>query len=174
MGYDARWGVLGACHAGAPHRRERIWILATNSNRNGEHDGTLDAEVAGASQSVADADEQRLGDLCNNGSRSKRGETQGCEQFNCHGSGGQDVADANGRQMGRVAESWDQCRFWESEPGVGRVANGVANRVDRLRALGNGQVPAVAALAWRILNEGELEIVPRRMTRKQILEELLS
>lgn len=28
LGYDARWGVLGANHAGAPHRRERIWILA--------------------------------------------------------------------------------------------------------------------------------------------------
>ena len=28
VGYDAKWGVLGANHAGAPHRRERIWILA--------------------------------------------------------------------------------------------------------------------------------------------------
>jgi hypothetical protein len=28
----------------------------------------------------------------------------------------------------------------------------VAARVDRLRCLGNGQVPAVAALAWNILN----------------------
>lgn len=28
MGYDARWGVLGAVHAGAPHRRLRIWIRA--------------------------------------------------------------------------------------------------------------------------------------------------
>jgi hypothetical protein len=41
--------------------------------------------------------------------------------------------------------------WWESEPDVGRVANGVASRVDRLSALGNGQVPAVAALAFRIL-----------------------
>jgi hypothetical protein len=31
----------------------------------------------------------------------------------------------------------------------------VACRVDRLRCLGNGQVPAVAALAWRILSSGE-------------------
>jgi hypothetical protein len=31
------------------------------------------------------------------------------------------------------------------------VANGVANRVDRLKAVGNGQVGCVAALAWRLL-----------------------
>ena len=28
MGYDARWGVLGAWHLGAPHKRDRMWILA--------------------------------------------------------------------------------------------------------------------------------------------------
>jgi hypothetical protein len=36
---------------------------------------------------------------------------------------------------------------------IGRVAVGVLNRVDRLRCLGNGQVPAVAALAWRLLGD---------------------
>lgn len=36
---------------------------------------------------------------------------------------------------------------------VPRVKNGVANRVDRLRAIGNGQVPACAALAFRILSD---------------------
>lgn len=41
--------------------------------------------------------------------------------------------------------------WWSSEPAVGRVAHGVAHRVDRLRALGNGQVPLVAATAFRIL-----------------------
>lgn len=32
MGFNARWGVLGAKHLGAPHERERLWILATNSD----------------------------------------------------------------------------------------------------------------------------------------------
>jgi DNA (cytosine-5)-methyltransferase 1 len=31
LGYDARWGVLGADDAGAPHRRDRIWIVADAS-----------------------------------------------------------------------------------------------------------------------------------------------
>jgi len=42
--------------------------------------------------------------------------------------------------------------WWQSEPDVGRVAHGVASRVDRLAAIGNGQVSAVAATAWRILS----------------------
>jgi len=33
MGYDARWGVLGACDVGAKHKRERIWILANSSKK---------------------------------------------------------------------------------------------------------------------------------------------
>jgi DNA (cytosine-5)-methyltransferase 1 len=43
-------------------------------------------------------------------------------------------------------------RWWEVEPNVGRVADGVAARVDRLKAIGNGQVPLCAAEAWRILS----------------------
>ena len=42
--------------------------------------------------------------------------------------------------------------FWAVEPNVGRVADGVAARVDRLKAIGNGQVPLCAATAWRLLN----------------------
>lgn len=42
--------------------------------------------------------------------------------------------------------------IWHAEwPGVPRVSTGIAARVDRLKAIGNGQVPAVAALAWTIL-----------------------
>lgn len=41
--------------------------------------------------------------------------------------------------------------IWKAEPNQPRVADGMANRMDRLEATGNGQVPAVAALAWRIL-----------------------
>lgn len=41
---------------------------------------------------------------------------------------------------------------WPTEPDVGRVAHGVAYRVDRLGALGNGQVPRVVKTAWRLLS----------------------
>jgi len=44
-------------------------------------------------------------------------------------------------------------RIWNSYPDESRVANGMANRLDRIRAIGNGQVPIVAATAWQILRE---------------------
>jgi len=44
--------------------------------------------------------------------------------------------------------------WWSAEPvGVPRVATGIAKRADRLKAIGNGQVPQVAALAWNTLHE---------------------
>jgi len=42
-------------------------------------------------------------------------------------------------------------RWWQTEPDVGRMADGVAAGVDRLKAIGNGQVPLCAATAWNIL-----------------------
>lgn len=58
------------------------------------------------------------------------------------------------RQAGSLRDVND---WWITEPGVGRVAHWVANRVDRLKAIGNGQVPAVVRLAWRLLNGIESE-----------------
>lgn len=121
LGYDARWGVLGAHHVGAPHKRDRLWIVATDAHGNGQHDGAVDAEVAGASEDVADADgSQREGNQ-----RAERGD--------------EEHADAS-------VGGW-----WASERGLDRVAHGMANRLDRLRCIGNGQVPGVVALAWETL-----------------------
>ena len=41
--------------------------------------------------------------------------------------------------------------WWSTEPDVLRVANGIPARVDRLKAIGNGQVPLCAATAWELL-----------------------
>jgi len=70
------------------------------------------------------------------------------------------LADSNGPQRARGSVSiriqkedphLGGASWWKVEPSVGRVANGVANRVDRLKAIGNGQVSRVAATAWDIL-----------------------
>ena len=55
----------------------------------------------------------------------------------------------------RCGESWQQsiCEgIWASEPWDRRVANGVAGRMERYEATGNGQIPIVAAAAWRLLS----------------------
>jgi DNA (cytosine-5)-methyltransferase 1 len=41
--------------------------------------------------------------------------------------------------------------WWQVEPELGRVANGIPNRAHRLKGLGNGQVPLQAAVAWKLL-----------------------
>jgi len=48
--------------------------------------------------------------------------------------------------------SWYRCGAWPPEPGLGRVVDGGANRVDRIRLLGNGVVPQTAAKAWQVLD----------------------
>lgn len=53
------------------------------------------------------------------------------------------------------AGSGEHGTAWPVEPDVGRVAHGVAKRVDRLKALGNGQVPRVAARAWLLLSSNK-------------------
>ena len=62
----------------------------------------------------------------------------------------------------RLAISSLDTQWWKREPKqtpieiertLGRMDDGLANRVDRLKAIGNGQVPRVAAIAWELLNE---------------------
>ncbi len=255
MGYDAKWAVLGAFDAGAPHRRQRIWIAAYSSVLRCDA-GLAKQSLQGtgaygtARDSVADSGGRRLGaagggknkwqggtaaecpgendwrecpqcreewpeefDYCQDcgtklpdtdgigsGARWTGRFDSGCtgeqnelesqksfsdaDQIGCDGGawtrsqyagrgefayGRKQYSNTNGinadsrrhgtgEVRGEQSESgtipWQESSFWwGSEPGVDRVANGVANGVDRLKALGNGQVPAVVALAWNILTE---------------------
>ncbi len=126
-GWDAEWIVLGAGHVGAPHIRRRIWLLACDSNRNRKPTNPVDDEVARLPQLATDP---------NHTGRKERWEYQPTEA--------------------RLPE-W--CTPWPPEPGVCRVVDGVAGKLDgrhrraRLKSLGNGQVPRVAAAAFSILWE---------------------
>lgn len=103
MGFDAAWGVLGGRHVGAPHRRDRIWIVASDTTGN-------------------------------------RLERRKHEDSNRKGS-------STGNEALVPASSWPDL----SNPHAFGSNDGLANRVDRTKAIGNGQIPAVAALAWRML-----------------------
>lgn len=67
--------------------------------------------------------------------------------------GGQGLAQREGAERERAHTPTARGSWWATEPRLGRVAHGVANRVDRIKAIGNGQVPQCAALAWRTLEE---------------------
>ena len=73
----------------------------------------------------------------------------GLEADDCRGGGSGQDAMPGGHD--ETIPATPAGHWWETESSVGRVADGVACRLDRLHALGNGQVPQVAALAWRTL-----------------------
>jgi len=144
--YNAEWCVLGADDCAAPHRRKRIWILGHLAEPASERLDTRRGRVEQARgrrfagdrcQVVADADSGRR-------SREWRAEPARIEGP-CR------------REPDRRRPDWfvdaEQVSLtaWPAEPNVGRVAHGVASRVDRLRATGNGQVPRVAAAAFELL-----------------------
>ena len=172
MGFDARWGVLGAADVGANHQRDRIWIVAKWIGQlpHAQHEriGRWEQQQAGAQKEdakLADAMCDRLQGIGADGS------TTGSTGLRC-GEGRdqeQDLQLADTENQGYVWRDWfmgateeehqhrgsqkDGGRqWWSTEPDVGRVANGVAARVDRLKAIGNGQVPLCAARAWEALS----------------------
>jgi DNA (cytosine-5)-methyltransferase 1 len=103
MGFDARWGVLGADAVGFAHHRARIWVVA-----NADGFGFI-------------------------GSRKGWPEKRKPQYQQLEGLLKQALQ--NGIPAGNR----------------NRVHDGVAARVDRLKAIGNGQVPLCAATAWRVL-----------------------
>lgn len=123
LGFDAEWGVLSAREAGAAQGRPRVWILA--------HSRRFGVERRGGSRELADPARAR------------------------EGSG-----DQRERLWDAPGDSCAPTNWWAEDPAglapkplLDRVAPRFSNRVDRLRALGNGQVPHAMALAWRTLYE---------------------
>jgi DNA (cytosine-5)-methyltransferase 1 len=121
-GYDARWDCIPAAAVGAPHIRDRVWIVG-HANGVG-----------------LDRDNRR---------REWTQFENGCETF-------PDSLRNELQEPGNVDAftRFAKSDWWAVEPELGRVAYGVARRVDRLRAIGNGQVPAVVRAAWKLLGKG--------------------
>ena len=115
MGFDAKWGVLGAADIGAPHQRDRIWIVGNQKMAN---------------------------------TRSKRRNKRNNAKLETNKA----IGPASSISIKSSLERYNRNQ-WSTEPDVCGMVNGVADTVDRLKALGNGQVPLCAATAWRILND---------------------
>ena len=125
LGFDARWGVLGGVHVGAPHERERIWIAA-HANK-----------VVGAQRARIVEQPGELANVCG-----------------VNGTGAED--------------RWP---VWvEMASQFHRMDDGMANKLERTEALGNGQIPAVAALAWTLLGARLPDVGNGRRMNVQALE----
>jgi DNA (cytosine-5)-methyltransferase 1 len=139
VGMDAVWHCVTASSVGAPHRRDRVFIIgyrpddvADTEGHRGQESGDVDSETGkgnapresdGSSENVANAE---------------RGPGPCGRPAGRMGGPGEPVP---GHRVGP----------WAPEPAVGRVANGVPRRVDRLRGLGNAVVPQVAEFVGRLL-----------------------
>lgn len=67
---------------------------------------------------------------------------------------GQQVSQAHDREeLSLCGSQRQESSWWETEPTVGRVVDGMADRSHRIKALGNGQVPLQAAVAFKLLWE---------------------
>jgi DNA (cytosine-5)-methyltransferase 1 len=169
LGFNAEWGVLGAADVGAPHQRDRFWLVADADGVRElqpqgcqRHErgwiGDRGGELAHANQHPRH--ERRAGDTQQGQGRRDADRGTECAHdvavarvFNEQGQQPR-LADAQGWAgplMGSARSCSDGSAWWQLEPDVGRVAHGVAARVDRLKAIGNGQVPQCAAEAWRQL-----------------------
>jgi DNA (cytosine-5)-methyltransferase 1 len=130
LGFDAAWGVLGAHHVGAPHKRDRMWIVASHPDRCRERGLPFHAEMAGAPSATGDAA---------NTADARSSPRRASELPLTPGRSSLERSGAPAR-----ADWWSVHRF-------AGVDDGVASRVERVRATGNGQVPRVAELAWLTL-----------------------
>jgi DNA (cytosine-5)-methyltransferase 1 len=139
IGYDAEWHCIPAAYVGAPHIRDRVFVIGFQS-RNADR--------------IDDNPKQKR-----NQQNTKSGGACGwCHQGESSALADTNIKDAQGQRQEPIGikpqfrdasyESW-----WAVEPDVGRVAHGVPARVDRLRGLGNAVVPQVAEYVGRMVIE---------------------
>lgn len=191
IGYDARWTIVSAEEVGAPHRRERFFLLAHPDRKrlwNGgkrkpkgkaeadnflEHNGSKESlahadriwespgtqerdherhGIVDSSEVVADTERERL-----ERQRTITGESEESESW-YSGASIPDADGINGDDGGYGAgEAFEQKptslskEYWDIEPNVGRVVNGLPRRMDRLKRLGNAVVPLQAQTAFKRL-----------------------
>lgn len=158
LGYDAEWHCIPASHVGAPHRRDRIWIVAYPNCLL--HKGGL----AGRENTSAKGRSEGCDESAREASHGQRVRVKSC-------SSGSLLADAdserlegwplavNSGEVGPWVQQFIERRFdgkwpaWRAEPNVGRVANGVPDRAHRLKALGNAVVPQIPELIGNAILE---------------------
>lgn len=136
IGYNAEWRIVSAAGLGAPHRRERLFIVAYPDSKREYGRGHIYREKS--------VEQRKAVQIAFNRSNS--------EMANAYDNRrGQSFTAQKKEQERRSETAFSKCDWWKVEPCVDRVANGVPSRVDRLRGLGNAVVPQVAEYIGRLV-----------------------
>ena len=153
-GYRTQPFVIPACGLNAPHRRERVWVVGY-----AEHDGSFAAPFAGSSDQTGNHDTQgalpslELEEAGGRADHEALADPQS-QRVQGRGTGGQQKPRSHARTKLSLRSgegSWET--QWQTEPGVDRVVDGVPNRVDRIKSLGNAVVPQIPELIGRAIVE---------------------
>ena len=182
-GYSTRTFSISASSIGANHQRERVWIMANSDNtgnRTPQHEINKNGEKTNERQErQSQPQSSRQSKNMENSRRTLRqgsffkGEDaneigqENADQFErSSSSSGNGISNTDSQRLqglGTERElresqeersfSWE--RWWELEPDVGRVANGIPKRVDRLKGLGNSLVPAIPFIIGNSILETE-------------------
>ena len=146
-GYQTESFIIPAASVGAWHRRDRIWIVAySDSLRGRERYGEVQEKNGEIRQRNYNAES------CNSGKES-------VTDTKCRGQQGQgkyeQPCNSKKGKKRKATESVNGCSsdIWSTEPELGRVANGIPNRVDRLKGLGNSIVPHVAFEIFKAIEQ---------------------
>lgn len=155
LGYTTGAITIPACAVDAPHRRERLWIVAHTSgagsrsqsgNALHEERSTSQNRRTRLSQATRRTDGAAISDHQST-SQDVADPSNTNRRSNCQTQAGRTPKQFGGRACGTPTGT----HWWLPEPNVGRVAHGVPHRVHCLRALGNAIIPQIAeAIAWMI------------------------
>ena len=144
--YATRTFSISASSIGANHKRERIWIVAHRKENVADAYGVNDA-IGGVDRTIQETggsgsiDERGSGTNANGFSQSSKNETLDSTITNSNSKRQQEQWRTSTTQTKN--KSIECSSWWKTEPNVGRVVNGVPNRVDRLKALGNSLIPQI-------------------------------
>ena len=143
IGYDAEWHCITAASIGAPHRRDRIWIVAYPR---------CWTRWEGISGSLGRDGERELEERVRTSETTEiTGSSETSETFSDSNSEGLEGQWKVSSRISKELKDPSYSCWWATEPNVGRVANGVPNRVDRLKQLGNAVVPQIPELIGRAI-----------------------
>ena len=154
IGYDCEWHVISASAVGAPHRRERVWIIASANSVGRVQERKRKSGKGSSARTKIQLQEKRTGKEKAQGEFSDANGV-GLERQRVKGhSSGRKVTNGSPGLCNRE-EFRRHANWWEAEPGMGRVAHGISRRMDRLKGLGNAVVPQIVELIGRRIMEIE-------------------